>query len=196
MGDIWSLLGKPFRDHRAKNTRFAAFLQVPGVAFRRSPFRLLTTAHVRRNAPHSVCLRHRAATSGRAGNILRSGRWGASRLWAASFPSIPAPSGFSPAPAGPATLTSRTRRPHSPVCANARPSGVRASLRSRSPRHPSRMRRLPSFHRFPSPCALRYAPRTPTQASQYVRSATLRAHASPAGVQEISDGRTSRTCSP
>lgn len=82
-------------------------------------------------------------------------------------------------------LTSHTRRPRSSVCANARRNGVRAPLRSRSPRHASLLR-LP----------LRGLPRFP---SALVRSATLRARnanqrkpAQSVAVRLISVGRVSR----
>lgn len=85
-----------------------------------------------------------------------------------------------------------SRRPCSPVCANARPSGVRAPLRSRSPRHASHLRRRASFPRFPSAlvrsATLRAHPRKPAPLRAPLRSA----RASLAGEHGIADGRTSR----
>lgn len=171
----------PFSDHAE---RIHASCAVPPMSSRNmyagTPYRLPTCPIEGHSVGgHLICI-------GRVvGALLAYGR----RL---SLPALRPPATPLP-PVGTPSLFPLSRRPCSPVCANARPHDACAVSRLRTHLYASHRRRRPSFPRFPSahvrsatlrahpripaPCALRYAPRTPTLA----------------GVHGISYGRMSRT---
>ena len=125
----------------------------------------------------SVGRAHRAPAARRPVDMYRSSRWGAPRLRAAALSFLPA---CAPSPLAGRNLlpyVPRSRRPPSADCANAQPTGVRASVGRARPATLSHLRGLPSSLAFPPlrgfatlrpyanacplPCGLRYAPPTP-----------------------------------